>query len=228
MSPTAVIFDLFGTLVDDFVSPAEQMHTEMAAALGVPYQEFLQLWGQTLEKRSIGVFETVEANLEHVCGLIGVRPEPEQMSKTVEIRLRYIREALKPSPDAVATLTQLKNASYKLGLLSNCSVEIPLVWPETALANLFDAAVFSCRACLKKPDPRIYSLACERLGVTPDRCLYVADGENYELAAAANVGLHPVLIRNSSRRTRSDLHREAQEWQGLTISRLTEVLTLVG
>ena len=80
---------------------------------------------------------------------------------------------------------------------------------------------------MKKPDLRIYHLACERLGVIPDSCLYIADGENHELTAAAKVGLCPVLIRTSSQETRSKLHQEAREWQGTTIARLTEILQLV-
>jgi putative hydrolase of the HAD superfamily len=70
----------------------------------------------------------------------------------------------------------------------------------------------------------MYRLACERLHVTPGECLYVADGENNELAAAAKVGLHSVLIRNPASQKRPDLFREATEWQGHTISELTEVL----
>src|SRR2546427_562400 len=125
------------------------------------------------------------------------------------------------------TLTQLKTLSYKIGLLSNCSIEIPILWPKTPFAHLFDTAIFSSRERLKKPDPRIYHLACERLGVTPDSCLYVADGENYELAAAAKAGLHAVLIRTRSDEPNSGLHQEAREWQGVTIASLPEVLQLV-
>jgi putative hydrolase of the HAD superfamily len=78
-----------------------------------------------------------------------------------------------------------------------------------------------------KPDPHIYQLACERLGVMPEDCLYIADGENHELAAAAKVGLHSVLIRNSSRDNGSELLREAREWQGAAISSLPEAITLL-
>ena len=45
----AVIFDLFGTLVDDFVSSVGQMHQEMAAALAVPYEQFIQFVGSNGE-----------------------------------------------------------------------------------------------------------------------------------------------------------------------------------
>ena len=141
--------------------------------------------------------------------------------------MKYIRLALRPRPDAVTTLRQLKEQSYKIGLLSNCSIEIPILWPETAFADLFKSPVFSSRERLKKPDPRIFHLACERIGVMPERCLYIADGEDHELTAAAKVGLHPVLIRTSSQEIRGELHQETREWQGTTIGSLLEVLELV-
>jgi putative hydrolase of the HAD superfamily len=223
----AVIFDLFGTLVDDFGSSAGQMNQELAAALGVPYEPFMQLWSQTLQMRAIGAFQTVEASIEHVCRAMEMQVGAEQIKSAVEIRLQYTRQALKPRPDAEATLAQLKHQGHKLGLLSNCSIEIPILWRETAFANLIDTPIFSSRARLRKPDPRIYHLACERVGTMPDSCLYIADGEDYELAAAAKVGLHPVLIRTPSQKNDGRLHQEAREWQGTMIASLPDVLQLV-
>jgi putative hydrolase of the HAD superfamily len=228
MKLNAVIFDLFGTLVDDFASSIGSTNPNLAMALEVPSEPFAQIWRQTTEMRVNGTFQTVEASLEHVCDAIGVRVSPQKMKKAVEMRLQQIRRALKPKPDAIATLTQLRGSGYKIGLLSNCSIEIPILWPETPLAALFDSAIFSSRERLKKPDPRIYSLACDRLGVRPENCLYIADGENYELATAAQVGLHPVLIRNHLSKHRPKLFREAEEWKGDSISVLSEVLLFVG
>jgi len=228
MKFSAVIFDLFGTLVGEFVSSAGQMNAELAAALEVPYEPFMRLWRETTEMRTIGAFQTVEASIEYVCGGMGAQINAEQLSKAVEIRLRHTRRSLEPKPDAVATLAWLKNEGYKLGLLSNCSIEIPILWQETEFAELIESPIFSCRARLKKPDPRIYHLACERLGVEPLACLYIADGENYELTAAANVGMHPVLIRTSSQETRGEVLREAREWQGDTVYSLPKILRLIG
>jgi putative hydrolase of the HAD superfamily len=227
MTLRAVIFDLFGTLVDDFVSSTGQMNAQLLTALDVPREPFMQHWRQTSAMRTIGEFQSVEASIEHVCTMMGVQVTAEQMTRAVEIRLKYIRRALEPRTDASPTLRQLKNDGYKIGLLSNCSIEIPILWPETPLANFFDSAVFSSRERLKKPDPRIYHLACERLGVSPESCLYVADGENYELTAAANVGLHSALIQNPSRNDGKEVLREAREWQGDSIDSLTHVLQLV-
>jgi putative hydrolase of the HAD superfamily len=223
----AVIFDLFGTLVGNFASSVGQMHQEMAGALGMPYEQFMQHWGQTAKMRIIGAFETVEANIEYVCAAMKVSPRAEQIEKAVEIRMKYIRHALCPGPDAINIPRELRNQGYKIGLLSNCSIEIPILWQETAFADLFHTTVFSSQERLKKPDTRIYHLACDRLGAMPKACLYIADGEDHELAAAAEVGLHPVLIQTSVQKTDSRSHQEAREWQGTTIASLPEVLQLV-
>lgn len=227
MSCSVVIFDLFGTLVDDFASSAGQMHAEFVKALAVASEPFTKLWRQTTEMRVIGAFQTVEASIEYVCSLLGAQVTAEQMTRAVEIRLQSIKRTLTPRPDALETLARLKNDGYRIGLLSNCSIEIPLVWHETDFTNSFDSTIFSSRERLKKPDLRIYQLACDRLGVMPEDCLYVADGENYELTAAAKLGFRTVLFRNSSREISRELLQEAREWQGDVVSGLPEVLTLI-
>jgi len=225
MKYPAVVFDLFGTIVDDFaVSSAGSNNADFAAALGAPYEPFVKIWRQTTEMRTNGTFQSVEASIEYVCDAIGVPVTAEQMTKAVTIRLQQLRGALKPRADAVATINQLKHGGYKLGLLSNCSIEIPILWPETEFANLFHSTIFSSRERIKKPAPEIYHLACDRLGVAPEDCLYIADGENYELTAAASVGMQPVLLKTNSLR---EVHREATDWRGCTVSSLAEVFTLV-
>jgi putative hydrolase of the HAD superfamily len=223
MKFNAVIFDLYGTLVDDFASSVGQLHVEFVKTLAAPPDSFMKLWRETTEMRVIGAFQTVEASIEYVCNLLGVPITMEQLTRAVEIRLQLIKRTLTPRPDALETLARIRNNGYKIGLLSNCSIEIPIVWPETAFADLVDSAIFSSREGLKKPDPRLYRVACERLGMKPEDCLYIADGENYELAAAAKVGLHTLLLRNSSRDNGSELLREAREWQGDLIDSLTDV-----
>ena len=191
-----VIFDLFGTLVNHFMSSVGQMHKQMAAVLAVPYEQFNSRWNQTTEMRVAGAFATVEASIEHVLSEMNVDAQAEQIEQAVAIRMEYIKKALRPKAHAISTLNQLKRHRYKTGLLSNCSLEIPLLWPNTDFAAAIDTPIFSCLARLKKPDERIYHLACERLGTKPQSCLYVADGEEYELAAADRKGLQPVLIRS--------------------------------
>ncbi len=225
MNLRAIIFDLFGTIVDDFTATSAAYHEEFSASLGVPHELFMQQWRQLTDRRTMGEFQTVEASIEHVCGSIGTTVTTEQMMRAVEIRIQLTRRALEPRHDALSTISQLRRAGFKIGLLSNCSIEIPILWPETKFAELFDATIFSSRERIKKPAARIFRLACERLDVEPRECLYVADGENYELAAAAAVGMHPVLIKTTE--PYNEVRREAREWQGHTVKALSEIVGLI-
>ncbi|MGH7888242.1 MAG: HAD family hydrolase [Candidatus Binatia bacterium] len=222
----AIIFDLFGTIVDGFAASAAGYQEEFSSALSVPHEPLMQHWRQLTDRRTLGEFQTVEDSIEHVCDLMGATVTAEQMMKAVETRLNLTRHALSPRPDVIATLAQLRSDGFKIGLLSNCSIEIPIVWQETEFAEWFDCTIFSSRERIKKPAREIYHLACERLGVAPEECLYVADGENFELTAAAQIGMHPVLIKTSD--SHSEVRREAQEWRGVAISMLSEVLQCVG
>lgn len=223
----AVIFDLFGTLVEDFAAGVSPTDRDLPSILNAPREPFQQLWRQTAKMRIDGTFQTVEESIAHVCDAIGVKPTKADIEQAAEFRLEQIRRALKPKPDAAPPLARLKERGYKLGLLSNCSIEIPTLWPEMPLAPFFETAVFSSRDRVSKPDPRIFQLTCERLGVAPDSCAYVADGENRELAAATKLGMHAVLIRNPAAQRRPDLFREAAEWQGDIVSTLAEVPRIV-
>ena len=121
----------------------------------------------------------------------------------------------------------LRERGYRLALISDCSLEVPMLWEETAFAGLIDAPVFSCVVGIKKPDPQIYHLACEKLGVGARDCLYVGDGSSDELAGASKVGMRPVLIRTPYEEDSGKYRIRAQDWSGTRISKLSEVLSLL-
>ena len=164
----ALIFDLFGTLVGTFSFQAhEQVVAEMAALLGVPRADFA-VWyvERTGWGRILGEFASVEANLKHICAQLGVEPDPTRIAAAAGAMLDFNRDALTPREGAMEALAEAKSMGYKLGLISDCSPAVPHLWPDTPFAALIDAPVFSCAVGLRKPDPRIYELACERLGAS--------------------------------------------------------------
>jgi putative hydrolase of the HAD superfamily len=134
---------------------------------------------------------------------------------------------LQPRPDALKTLGFLRANGYKVGLISDCSSEVPTAWKDTSLAPLIDVSIFSCVAGVKKPDPRIYRMALERLGVEARDCLYIGDGSSRELSGAQEVGMHPVLIRIPHEMTADAYRMDEEEWQGPAISSLSEVVGLL-
>ena len=148
----------------------------------------------------------------------------EQIDGAVSLRLEAFRRHCCPRTTVVDTLSKLRSAGLKVGLISDCGSEVPDIWPGLELAPLMDATVFSCCVGETKPDPRLYNLACERLNVSPGRCLYVGDGGSRELTGARSMGMQPVLIRVEYERY-FDAHRpDAVEWTGPVISEIGEVL----
>ncbi|MBU7033303.1 MAG: HAD family hydrolase [Theionarchaea archaeon] len=228
MNYAAVVFDLFGTLVDIF-SYSEYRRTleEMEKILRIPPTQFVDMWSNTVHERALGLFPTIEIHISDICRRLGVRAESGDIEKAARLKLQYTIDSLHPRADTLETLSLLKSMGLKCGLVSDCSVEIPRLWPDTPFASYIDEAVFSCDVLLKKPDPRIYHLVCHRLRVEPESCLYVGDGGSYELSGAQAVGMHAVCIRVPYE-DRTDAHRiEAEEWEGPVISALKEVMLLV-
>ena len=85
--------------------------------------------------------------------------------EVVALRREVTREALVPVPGAEETITTLRARGLKIGLITVCSEDGPLLWEETPFYGLFDAEVFSATCGLRKPDPRIYRLSLDGLGV---------------------------------------------------------------
>ena len=227
MKYQAVIFDLFGTLAHNFSAQGYgDALLQMASALSLPPEEFRRVWFATSRERNTGEWQSCEADVRHICRQFETTPDEKQVELAVEARLDYIRLVMAPQPEAGETLTALREMGHKTGLISDCTHEIPVVWPETIFAPLIDEAVFSCVAGVTKPDPRIYRLATEKLDVRPEDCLFVGDGGSQELAGAREVGMHPVLIRVDADSDESHLANREQ-WDGPAISSLPEVLDLV-
>jgi putative hydrolase of the HAD superfamily len=224
----AVIFDLFGTLIDFL--PAEDYRRSderMAFALSAPPAAFRRLWLAALHDRNAGSLPTMEDEMLHICSRLGLAPDPTAVAEANQRRLELARLNLMPKPGAVETLSGLRSLGCRTCLLSDCPWEIPALWPETPFADLMDATVFSCDERITKPNPALYEAACSRLGVVASRCLYVGDGGSFELNGAAEFGMSPLLIRTEYGPEFIRYQPEADVWTGASISDLTEILTLV-
>ena len=134
----------------------------------------------------------------------------------LELRRVAARRLLEPRRGVVETLRALRDRGIKVGLITVCSEDTVDVWPESPFAGLFDAEVFSCSVELRKPDPQIYRLACDKLGIEPADAIFVGDGANDELAGAERVGMRAVMIGDA-----------VADWSGARISAIPELLELI-
>lgn len=220
----AVLFDLFGTLTPPVVGAPN--HRALAAALGIDFECFREIWKRELPReRNEGRKGSLAADLDSVCRRAGVEPDPGRVREAVRIREAFARETVRPRADAEETLRAFRAAGARIGLVSNCSSEIPAAFAETPLAPLVDAPVFSCRVGASKPDPAIYLEACERLDARPGDAAFVGDGPSGELTAAADLGLRAVLLQApGEEEIYSAAEREIRRrWSGDRVAALAEL-----
>jgi epoxide hydrolase-like predicted phosphatase len=99
---------------------------------------------------------------------------------------------MRPSEPMVAAVRDARAAGIRTGLVSNSWSTSH--YDRDLLADLFDAVVISAEVGMHKPQPEIYLLAAERLGLPPSSCVFVDDlREN--CAGAEALGMTAILHR---------------------------------
>lgn len=222
-----VIFDLFGTLVPVFNREEYfEVLRQMGRELGMDEEAFVQAFRAGAPKRTVGEWTDLHANLRVILAQAGLPCDEEALHRAVEIRVAYSRRQLmNPYPDTLPTLRALRDAGRKIGLISDCSPETAQLWPQTPLAEFIPDPVLSCVVGMRKPDPRIYHLACRRMGVDPLHTVYVGDGDSNEIHGAREVNLCPILV---DRGEDSAFRVTPCSDCGIIVRDLTQVLPLIG
>jgi len=206
-----VIFDLWETLIDWDSQAARLMNERIEERVGFDFRE-----------RWYAAPNRYTAPVRTVLAAVGV--ESEAMDDVCAARLDFVRHCLVPREGAVETLERLRATGYLTGLITVCSEDVETLWPESAFAGLFDAEIFSSRAGLSKPDPRIYLACCDELGVEPREAVFVGDGANDELEGARRVGMEAILIH---KRGQDPMWPEVQTWDGPRVTSIPEVLEVL-
>ena len=84
-----------------------------------------------------------------------------------------------PNEPVVDAVRAVRAAGGRTAVVTNNVRELSHTWrPVLPLDELFDTVVDSCEVGLRKPNPAIYLLACERLGVAPERAVLLDDIES--------------------------------------------------
>jgi putative hydrolase of the HAD superfamily len=210
----AVVFDLWETLVPFDDSKWLQALEGLAAEADVDPVVYTAAWAEDRNARDQGEFED---SARRIYRRLGLELDDELLARISKRRRAAFAAIFVPRDGAVPALEQLRARGLRTGLITNCSSETPQLWAASPLAPLVDACVFSCREGARKPERRLYEAAAQRLGVQPEACVFVGDGNDDELAGAARAGMRPVLLRTQSKR----------DWNGEAIHNLSEVVELV-
>ena len=119
-------------------------------------------------------------------GLLGVAPAQGLIGR--------LFARMRPDERMFDGVAAAQRAGIRTGLVSNSWGEEG--YDRTRFAELFDAVVISGEIGIRKPAPEIYTLAAERLGREPERCVFVDDLAG-NLKPAREIGMATVLHRDA-------------------------------
>jgi putative hydrolase of the HAD superfamily len=220
---TAVVFDFYGTLTPIGPDAVWTEHAvRLAELLGVQVQPLDAALRETFGDRMTGKMGHLRQTVQGLADRLGVTLTEQQLDEAVSARRQVLESSFTLRPEAESVLGKLRERGLKIGLLSDCSFELPEAWPKLPVAGLIDAPVFSCVEGTRKPDPRLFRTVAANLGVAPADCVYVGDGGGRELTGASAVGMRAVLLAGPDWR-RQHAHDEEANWTGPRIASLTEL-----
>ena len=174
-----LVFDFFGVLTFNMVEVISGFEDREK----IPRGTFLRAWadprGQELFRRlELGEISQTDWN-SGFAALMGVIPD--------DLMARYLHDAF-PAHLVLRVAKQARARGIRTAVVSNSLGRQPYdPYAGFDLHGTFDEVVLSADAGVRKPDPAIFRLVLDRLGVTAEECLFVDDSEE-NLAAAQRLG----------------------------------------
>ena len=139
--------------------------------------------------------ERAVSYLEALFLLSGVRHEELEAVRVEVTRLHHERHLwIGVEPGTVEALEQLRAAGLRLGVVSNSDGKVDAALAAAGLRPYFELVVDSSHAGVEKPDPRIFAVAVETMGIAPAEAAYVGDVYEVDVVGARRAGLSPVLL----------------------------------
>lgn len=213
MPPKAVLFDVGNTLVwmdHPFIVDVLREHGVETTVEGLVQAEYAskllmdQLARAThMDERSRG--ETYFAEMFRQVGV----PESSFPSLAQRMFARHAERNLWASVGerTLETLEELRRRGYRLGVISNADGRVEALLESVGLRPHFELVIDSGVVGINKPDPRIFHLAAERMGVQPAETLYVGDIYEIDVQGARAAGMEAILIDPLSSREGLDCDR---------------------
>lgn len=224
----AVLFDLFGTLIEPPPMPIyREMVGDVATALGVSFETLDEPWMSINDGRLDGRFESSEGDILAAAKLVGVSVSDSQMAKCMDVRRSVTRKFLTPKTGVMDMLDELVEMDCALGLVTDCVYDVPAVWSDSDFFPYFSAAHYSCVTHIRKPDARAYKGVLDLLETPASEALFVGDGGSDELAGAVRAGMDAVKISDLTPESGEVMRVGVVDWDGPEVTSMSDIVSFV-
>jgi putative hydrolase of the HAD superfamily len=128
-----------------------------------------------------------------LCRRLGIAEQPEQIARRVYDEFGRA-ERWQAYTDVEPAFRRLRARGCAVGIISNWDRRLAGLLGGVGLAGHVDTVVSSAEVGLRKPDPRIFELALDRVGVTAADAAHVGDHHYADVLGAQAAGMTAVLI----------------------------------
>jgi|SRR5579863_1399215 len=159
--------------------------------------EFRETEGVVMRTHADGGFSWHQHLYRRLLALAETPGEPESLDRAASVILREHRASnawRRIGTGVRESLERLRAAGFELAVVSNSEGTIEQMLAEIDLRELFATVIDSSVVGFTKPDPRIFQLALDRLGVHPAEALMVGDSPSADIEGARAVGIRAALI----------------------------------
>ena len=197
-----IFFDVGSTLLELNASWEKVYHqifqrAGYALELGEVEQAIAYSWGIVSQQDPTAFFEnTLEGSLrwqqeveQRVMAYLNIHPDVHQELFWELIKAFEDPQAYFVYPEVVQTLSRLKEAGYRLGVISNWSWHLPDLLAYHNLTPYFDQIITSARVGCAKPNPVIFQTALAQMRADPAHSLHIGDTYRADILGAWNLGL---------------------------------------
>lgn len=125
---------------------------------------------------------------------MGLEGDLDAMAAAVLTAARALAKEELVDPEAIPLLEQLRDRGYRLAVVSNWDGTLVEYLRRAGLGGYFDAALDSDVVGSRKPDTRIFEVACAATGVRPDEAVHIGDSPCADVAGALAAGVRPLLL----------------------------------
>jgi 2-haloalkanoic acid dehalogenase type II len=206
----AILFDLDGTLRHNQPDSTD-IFLDFAVSLGVPDCANCRrhvarwthyYWASSPElSQDMQIFRSQSDEFwHHYAGraLLEFGCDEAQVKEIAPAVQRKMNEIYQPLdvvfPDVAPTLQTMKDAGFRLGVLSNRDQPFSDYLTALGLQGYFELILAAGEVKSWKPDPAVFRHAIERMNLEPSQTMYVGDNYYADVEGARNAGLTPVLI----------------------------------